>query len=382
MSIVIFNIRKGATKSVQKQKAIRESNTFVINAFGGPGAGKTTAAWHIAAELKKLGFCVEYVSEYAKELVWEKQYDLLDGSLENQQILLEEQSHRLDRIYGQVDFIVTDSPLLLNIMYLNKYNEKHQKEVLSKFDKYNNFNFFVERGERFEQEGRIHDLDESKQKDIQIKSFLKIHNIYYGTYKHEKIDTLIRNIVDHYEKQRTNDINIDKMKGEDNDMKLVISGKMAGVNISEVSLPSGTHKVVNFTVYAYDPNAPIKGREDGTSYKAGIPLKCVAWDDKAVEIEKMISEKKNILTAAVTMRYNEFTSKDGRNIIEPQYVIRKIDKDNDLHRQMSSLISCYEEGKISQIFEKEIQPRFSNDLEQDMDVSGPDLEMNHEHQKA
>ena len=55
--------------------------TVVVNAFGGPGAGKTTSCWEIASELKKAGYCVEYVSEYAKELVWEGQMELLDGSL-------------------------------------------------------------------------------------------------------------------------------------------------------------------------------------------------------------------------------------------------------------------------------------------------------------
>ena len=41
--------------------------TLIVNAFGGPGVGKTTCCWEIASELKKRGIITEYVSEYAKE---------------------------------------------------------------------------------------------------------------------------------------------------------------------------------------------------------------------------------------------------------------------------------------------------------------------------
>lgn len=356
-------------------------NTIVVNAFGGPGAGKTTAAWHIAAELKKQGYCVEYVSEYAKELVWEEDYDLLDGSLEHQIIMFQEQKKRINRLIGKVDMVVTDSPLLLNIMYLNVADKDHEERVLAEYKKNHNFNFVVQRGRSFEQAGRIHDKEESIQKDKEIQEFLDKNNIYYGTYVHEKVDTLIRNIVDHYERiqQKTN-IENTEVKG-DNDMKLVISGKMAKVEFREVERGSSKHQVVNFTTFAYDGNAPLKEREDGSKYKAGIPLKCVAWDDRAEEIRQMLKDGKNTITAAVTMRYNEYESRNGYTVIEPQYVIRKIDHENDLHKQMSSLLSCYEEGKINQVFEKEIQPDFSEELDQEMDIPSVPLEKDNEREK-
>ena len=362
------------------KKGITEKlfDTVVVNAFGGPGAGKTTAAWHIAAELKKQGYCVEYVSEYAKELVWEENYSLLDGSLEHQIELFKEQKRRIDRLIGKVDMVVTDSPLLLNILYLSTPDAEHEKRVLAEYNRNHNFNFFVNRGKSFEQAGRIHDIEESIQKDKEIRDVLKKHDIYYGEYDHNKIDTLIRNIVDHYEKiqQKTNieKSNKKEMKG-DNDMKQVISGRMGKVEIKEVELSSGTHKVANFIAFAYDGNAPLKKREDGTTYRAGIPLKCVAWDERAEEIEQMLKDKKNTITAATTLRYNEYVNKaTGFAVVEPQYVIRKIDPENDLHKQMSSLISCYEEGKINQVFEKEIQPDFSEELDIDLEAPAPDME--------
>ena len=93
--------------------------TIVINAFGGPGSGKTTACLDITSMLKKRGFKAEYVQKYAKELIWDKNFEMLDGSEKNQKIILKEQQKRMDKLMGKVDFIVTDAPLLLNTIYLN-----------------------------------------------------------------------------------------------------------------------------------------------------------------------------------------------------------------------------------------------------------------------
>ena len=96
----------------------QEHKTVVVNLIAGPGAGKTTCAWEIAEKLKKQGYVAEYVSEVAKEYVWDERYDLLDGSFEHQKSLFDEQKHRIDRLIGKVDFVVTDSPLILNSVYL------------------------------------------------------------------------------------------------------------------------------------------------------------------------------------------------------------------------------------------------------------------------
>lgn len=119
--------------------------------FAGPGAGKTTAAWEIASELKKRGYVTEYVPEYAKELVWDKNFELLDGSPEHQAQLLEVQTHRLERLNGQVDFIVTDSPILLNPQYLkasSRVKEAYEREVYLTFSKFTNFCVLIQRGQK------------------------------------------------------------------------------------------------------------------------------------------------------------------------------------------------------------------------------------------
>ncbi|MCH5199706.1 MAG: AAA family ATPase [Oscillospiraceae bacterium] len=176
--------------------------TLIINAFGGPGAGKSTACLHITSELKKRGYIAEYVSEYAKDLVWDKNFDMLDGSEEHQKMILAEQKKRIDRLVGQVDFVVTDSPLLHNSIYVKSDNKDNYTENLFKlFNQYNNFNVEVIRDyNNFEQEGRIHNLEQSQKADSDIRTMLDSHNIYYGTYSHSRLDTITNNTITTFNK--------------------------------------------------------------------------------------------------------------------------------------------------------------------------------------
>ena len=49
----------------------RNKNTLLVNFYAGPGAGKSTGAAYIFAKLKMKGIDSEYVSEYAKDRVWQ-----------------------------------------------------------------------------------------------------------------------------------------------------------------------------------------------------------------------------------------------------------------------------------------------------------------------
>lgn len=167
--------------------------TLVVNAYAGPGAGKTTASLATVAELKKMGYVAEYVSEYAKELVYENPA-MLDGSMQNQFALLTEQLRRMDRLIGKVDIIVTDSPILLNLIYGQDLPDEYKKMIPDLYKQYDNFNFFVKRGEAFEQNGRMQDHAESIRKDEEIRNLLDDQGLYYGTYTHETSATLAQKI--------------------------------------------------------------------------------------------------------------------------------------------------------------------------------------------
>ena len=46
--------------------------TIIVNFFGSSGVGKSTLSLELTATLKKLGYNADYVPEYAKELVYQK----------------------------------------------------------------------------------------------------------------------------------------------------------------------------------------------------------------------------------------------------------------------------------------------------------------------
>lgn len=169
--------------------------TLVVNLFAGPGGGKTTCAWDIASKLKQRGIEAEYVSEYAKELVWDGKTEMLDGSLKNQKKLYKEQNRRVQRLLGKVDVVVTDSPAILSAIYAKEADEEFVKQMLFDFNNQKNFNLFINRGKSFQQQGRIHTLEESKEIDKEIKKFLSDNKIYYGNYYHKTLDIVVDNII-------------------------------------------------------------------------------------------------------------------------------------------------------------------------------------------
>lgn len=197
-----------------------DKNTIVINAFAGPGAGKTTSCLEIAEKLKKQGFVTEYVQEYAKDLVYDNNLTMLDGHYEHQFAILNEQMKRINRLYGKVDFIVTDSPILLNNTYLN---EDKNTEVYSSYSDsvnklyglYNNFNYFVERDTSvFEKEGRIHNLEQSIAIDNELKNMLHNNQIDFDVYTHATIDNIVRDSTIIYAKQLINSYCQDEFDSE------------------------------------------------------------------------------------------------------------------------------------------------------------------------
>lgn len=218
-----FDVAKFDTL-ISEQKEITsnnsDKNTIVINAFAGPGAGKTTSCLEVAEKLKKQGFVTEYVQEYAKELVYDNHLIMLDGHYEHQFAILNEQMKRINRLYGKVDFIVTDSPILLNNTYLN---EDKNTEVYSAYSDsvnklyglYNNFNYFVERDTSvFEKEGRIHNLEQSIAIDNELKNMLHNNQIDFDVYTHATIDNIVRDSTIIYAKQLINSYCQDEFDSE------------------------------------------------------------------------------------------------------------------------------------------------------------------------
>lgn len=142
--------------------------TKVINLYGGPGVSKSTTATGVFSCLKLHGASCEYVSEYAKDLTWEK----ARNNLENQVKVFGEQQHRMWRLIGQVDIIITDSPLPLCMVYNKQGCEELNKLVLSEYDKMENYNYILKRSKPYVQTGRSQTEEEAKQIDYEVRQLL------------------------------------------------------------------------------------------------------------------------------------------------------------------------------------------------------------------
>lgn len=147
---------------------------IAINLIGGPGIGKSTIAAGIFYNLKKLGISCELVSEFAKDKVWEESFRVLDDQL----YLFAKQYHKMWRLIGKVDVIITDSPLLLSIYYKKDKSKIFDDLVVEQYNKFENLTIVLERtpGE-YQDEGRIQTVGEAVEIDNEIDDILNRYKI-------------------------------------------------------------------------------------------------------------------------------------------------------------------------------------------------------------
>ena len=157
-------------------------NVTVINFYGGPGSGKSTAAAGLFYNMKIAGYNVELTDEFAKECVWEGNIPMLQDQL----WVLGHQHRKILRLSDKVDYIITDSPVLLSPIYRGRYVESLYSDIIDKMalECYNldetNINFMLGRQGDLEQKGRAQDLEESLEIDAAIVhqfEMLDIQNI-------------------------------------------------------------------------------------------------------------------------------------------------------------------------------------------------------------
>lgn len=314
------------------EEVSQNKEPIVINGYGGPGAGKSTACLEITAALKKEGYNAEYVQEYAKELVYEKDMEMLDGSPEHQYEILKEQTRRMDRLYDQVDFIVTDSPVMLNTIYNKQLTPEYESLVNELQGEYINYYFFMERdASNFEKEGRIHNLTESIEKDNEIKDMLQKNEIKYKTYNHENVNEIVNDAIDFYEK-----IN----EGKSNEKEVVRDAE----NIQLTGAEAARFRMA------------MKGQEralDMFMNDESIP-EHIKSDSMAIgkEAEKYFSEGLSI--GEVIMNHTQDID-NSCNIFNPAYKKNLLSglyaKTNDEYRNLKELPNLWNERELVEISE-------------------------------
>lgn len=151
--------------------------TTVVNLFAGSGSGKSTTAALLFGEMKLLGVNAELVREYVKAWAWQgKKIQEMD-----QLYLLGKQTNYEKILYDKVDYIVTDSPVLICGIYEEYWSKgkKHyagiaahsflrhaaEKGVVHK-------NYFINRQKPFDPRGRYETEEQAREIDAYMKQYL------------------------------------------------------------------------------------------------------------------------------------------------------------------------------------------------------------------
>lgn len=147
-----------------------------INLFSGPGAGKSTTAAGLFFEMKTRDMEVELVTEYAKKLVWQQRHN----TLKDQFYVTAKQNHRMSVLKDQVEYCITDSPIILGMFYSPNYYPGTYKEfILDVFNSYDNLNIWIERTKKYNPIGRNQTEIEAREADKGIRKILDDNGIPY-----------------------------------------------------------------------------------------------------------------------------------------------------------------------------------------------------------
>jgi len=158
--------------------------TKVINLFGGPGSGKSTLAADLFSELKKHDFETEMVREWVKQWAWEGR----EMNYADQVIVFGHQVQEETALYGKVDILVTDSPLILSGFY---ENENHNLDFLVHSAKkimleaecsgIEYWNLLIKRNWPYQAKGRFQTEEQAQVLEKRMIKFLKRHNLPFET---------------------------------------------------------------------------------------------------------------------------------------------------------------------------------------------------------
>jgi nicotinamide riboside kinase len=153
--------------------------TLFINLFGGPSTGKSTLCAGLFTELKCRGVDCEMALEYVKEVVWEESFK----KIQNQVYIFGKQHNRMFRLNEKVDIVITDSPLLLSIVYYKGRNPHFKDSVLWEFNDMYSLNYYLDRTFTYVENGRMQTSEQAIQVDKACKNLLDENNIPYKTIK-------------------------------------------------------------------------------------------------------------------------------------------------------------------------------------------------------
>lgn len=157
--------------------------TKIISFLAGPGGGKSTKAAELYAKMKQLGYSVELVREAAKDYAWEDR--IITES--DQVYLAAEQMRRESILFGKVDYIITDSPVVLggfymernhDALYLTRMIQDYLLSITMKQDVSYKY-FLLDREKTYDPNGRFESEEEITTLDEDLLSHIDYLGINY-----------------------------------------------------------------------------------------------------------------------------------------------------------------------------------------------------------
>jgi hypothetical protein len=125
---------------------------------------------------------VETIPDYAKSLVWQRNFEVL----KNQYFIAQRQYEMLNLLDGQVQFLITECSLPQVLYYNDHYPEnicditKTRAQILKWYKQHNNVNILVERGDKkYVHTGRFQDEDEARHIDHGLRATLEREGLHY-----------------------------------------------------------------------------------------------------------------------------------------------------------------------------------------------------------
>lgn len=167
---------------------------IIVDLIGKPCAGKSVLASQLFSELKIKGYNVELVQEYAKDLFYEENNFLIHNQLH----IFSEQLWRLRRLQNKVDIVITDTSLLLGLIYSKEPNPHFNDLLLWEYNNLNHFTYFLNKKLDYKEEGRFHNEEQANEIHNNILNKLYENNINFNVIDDNYLNTIINDIETRY----------------------------------------------------------------------------------------------------------------------------------------------------------------------------------------
>jgi hypothetical protein len=158
------------------ENKLRIYPTKIINIIGGPGSDKSLYSAAIVLNLHLRHKTVETIPDFAKTLVWQKDFE----PLRNQYFIAQQQYRMIEVLDGQVQFLVTECSLPQLLYYNETYPDnicdvaKTRKQILEWYHQCNNVNVLVKRDpeKKYVRSGRFQDEEQARAMDADMRGLL------------------------------------------------------------------------------------------------------------------------------------------------------------------------------------------------------------------